>query len=148
MQFHALEVVLLTHHQSKMCRKLLIKLIKYYPVVMNVYISFMMVGYINNLIIKDFAYTFIGQSFYINIILFILSLNLRFCLWHRILIVSMSLVLSIETFYNFGYELNYYLYICAAISIIALITFVILITANGRIYKRVIYNIKKYCKMD
>ena len=129
-------------------KSLLIKLVKYYPVIMNLYIFFMMMGYLTNFICKSYFYTLIGQSFYFNAILFILSINLRFCLWHRILIISMSSVLLMETFYNFGLTISNYLYICIIISILSLLTSAILYYKNGCFNKRTFTNTKKHCKMD
>jgi len=101
--------------------RILVKLVKYYPIIMNLYISFMMIGYITKIIHNSYLYTFIGQSFYLNAIILILSNNLKFCVWHRLLIYSMSMILVMETFYNFGIAPNYYLYICAFISTLSLL---------------------------
>lgn len=129
-----------------MYKKLIIRMLKYYPIIVNVYIAIMMMGYITHIISSDKGYTFIGQCFYMNAFLFLIAPKLGFCTWYRVLVISMSLVLLIETFYNYGYELNYYLYICAAISIVALITSVVLIV-NGRLHKGTVENTKGHSQL-
>lgn len=108
----------------------------------------MMIAYLTNFTCKSYFYTLIGQSFYFNAILFILSINLKFCLWHRILIISMSLVLLMETLYNFGLTINNYLYICIVISVFSLLTSAILYYKHGCFNKRTFKDTKKHCKMD
>lgn len=106
-----------------------------------------MVGWIFNF--KSIQiYTFIGQSFYLNSIVLILSYKLRFCLWHRILIYSMSFVLFLETLSLYGVYLNYYLYICSCILIFSLLTSAILYYKYGCFNKRTFKNTKKHCKVD
>jgi len=126
---------------------MLIKLVKYYPVIMNIFILFVMVGWIFNFKSVQ-IYTFIGQSFYLNLIILILSYKFKFCLWHRILIYSMSFILLLETLSLCGIYLNYYLYICSCILILSLLTSAILYYKNGCFNKGTIKNIKKHCKMD
>jgi len=116
-------------------KRALICLVKYYPIIMNLYIVFIMLG--SNFGIENpKLYPLIGQSFYINLILFILSRNLRFCYWHRLLIISMSLVLLLETLYNFGIHINYYIYICLIISVLSLILSTIIAIKENGLHKK------------
>jgi len=127
--------------------KLLIKLVKYYPIIVNLAIIFMMIEWYftkRNILL----YPYIGQSFYFNTILLILSYNLKFCTWHRILIYSMSFVLFLETISNYGVNINYYLYICTIVSIIALITATLLYYKNGCYINRACKNTKANRKLD
>ncbi len=126
--------------------KLLIKLVKYYPIIMNILIVFMMVGYYLR-IEQILLYPYIGQSFYLNTILLILSYHLKFCTWHRILIYSMSFVLLLETISQYGVNINYYLYICTIVSITALITATLLYYKNGCYTNRACKNTKEDSKM-
>lgn len=110
--------------------KLLIKLVKYYPIIVNLAIIFMMIEWYftkENILL----YPYIGQSFYFNSFLLILSYHLKFCTWHRILIYSMSFVLLLETISQYGVNINYYLYICTIVSITALVLSTILYVYNG-----------------
>lgn len=127
--------------------KLLIKLVKYYPIIVNISIVLMMIEWYftkENILL----YPYIGQSFYLNSIILILSHNLKFCTWHRILIYSMSFVLFLETISRYGVNINYYLYICIVVSILALTTSTILYYKNGCHSNRTIKNIKKNCRLD
>jgi hypothetical protein len=145
--YQELAVGQLHHHHQKTKMALLVKLVKYYPIVMNLFIIFIMIGYYNG-IKQPILYPFIGQSFYTNTLILILSHKLHFCLWNRILIYSMSFVLFLETIYNYGVNVNYYLYICTIISISALITATLLYYKNGCYTNRACKNIKENSKLD
>jgi len=81
-------------------------------------------------------YLFIGQSFYYNRILWILSKKFNFCLWHRILIFNMSIALVMEVVYNLGVKINYYLYICILFTFVSLVLSSILYYKNGCFIKK------------
>lgn len=135
------------HLQSQNRNNMLVKLIKYYPIIMNFSILFIMIGWIFNFKAIQ-IYTFIGQSFYLNLIVLILSYKFRFCLWHRILIYSMSFVLLLETLSLYGIYLNYYLYICSCILVFSLLTAAILYYKYGCFNKRTVKNTQEHSKMD
>jgi len=123
--------------------KSLIKLIKYYPIVVNINFVFSAIGVL--LFKFDYSlyvYTYFGQSFYLNTILLILSFSLRFCAWHRILIYSMSMCLFLETLNNYGIQINYYLYLTLLINIIGLLISALIYTRHGCYTKKTDKRIK------
>lgn len=106
--------------QSNMIKSV-INIIKYYPVVMNVYILITMVicmiGFDIN--ISHYTYTFIGQSFITNIILYFFSIKFKMCAWHRILIINMTICLLLETLHNFNLIKWEYSYLVVVLTILA-----------------------------
>jgi len=98
------------------------------------YIVFIMIGWILGLNIS--LYTIFGQSYLFNFLLLVSSFVFGFCLWHRILIYSMTFILFLETLQGLKIELNYYAYICVAITIISLILSTILFYINGKKSKK------------
>jgi len=65
--------------------------VKYIPVVINVWILLLLLGVMN-----DKLYPLFGQSLIFNILLYLLSIKYKFCLWHKALIISMTTCLMIE----------------------------------------------------
>ena len=46
--------------------------------------------------ITDFTYPIFGHSLYFNLLLLFLSIKMRFCLWHQILIGNMIFAITLE----------------------------------------------------
>ena len=107
----------------------LIKLVKYYPILVNIYILIIMLTYVSGVRINvsTYLYTYIGHSFYVDAVFILLSIVFKFCVWHRLLIVNMMLCLAIETLTNYNIYIKNYVYIMIISTIItifiALITF-------------------------
>jgi len=113
--------------------KTLLTLIKLYPIVVNMFFVFSAIGILLfGVDCSQYVYTFIGQSFWLNAVVLILSHHLRFCAWHRILIYSQSLCLFLETLNNFGIRFNYYIYALLTISVLALMAATIISYTHGR----------------
>lgn len=77
-----------------------------------------------NGIYESKGYIFIGDSLYINVVLFLLSRLFRLCSWHRILIITQTLCLGLEflSLNNVQFDVAYWM--CGVIicgSFIALI---------------------------
>ena len=110
-----------------------VKIIKYYPVILNLYIliisALQLLGI--NVYIDEYIYTFIGQSFILNLLIAILSKKFRFCLWHRLLIYNMSFCLLLETLYNYGIEINNSTCIIAISTIITIFISIFIFSKNG-----------------
>ncbi len=110
----------------------IIKLIKYYPIVLNAYILIIMslytIGF--NFNICKYLYTFIGQSFIYNAILLYFSFKFKFCVWHRLLIYNMSFCLLLETIFNFGICINNYSYIVIISTIISIFIAILIFRRN------------------
>ena len=107
----------------------LIKLVKYYPILVNIYILIIMLTYVSGVRINvsDYSYTYIGHSFYVDAVFILLSIVFKFCVWHRLLIANMMLCLVIETLTNHNIYIKNDVYIMIISTIItifiALITF-------------------------
>jgi len=121
------------HHRLKM-NNAIKNMTKYYPIIMNMAILFVMVGYVFE-IKQPIIYPFIGQSVYFNILILFLSYKYKFCSWHRILIFSQSVVLIMELLNNYGLKINYYAYICIILIVSALFLSTLLFYFHGRTKK-------------
>lgn len=115
----------------------IIKLIKYYPIVLNAYILVIMslytIGFDFN--ICKYLYTFIGQSFIYNAMLLYFSFKFKFCVWHRLLIYNMTFCLLLETITNLGFKLNNYAYIVVISTILTIFVSIIIFLKHGTFNK-------------
>ena len=115
----------------------IIKLIKYYPILLNAYIlitmSFYLIGY--KFCIEQYFYTLIGQSFIYNAMLIFFSFKFKFCVWHRLLIYNMTFCLLLETLTNFGFKLNNYAYIVVISTILTIFVSIIIFKRHGTFNK-------------
>ena len=113
--------------------KIAIKIIKYYPIIVNIYILLGMLTYVSGVPINgnQYVYTFIGQSFITKILLILLSHKLHFCVWHRLLIYNMSFCLLLETIFNFGICINNYSYIVIISTIISIFIAILIFRKHG-----------------
>lgn len=99
------------------------KLIKCYPIAMNVYIlaimalyAFFGIGYVS-----QYAYPVIGQSLVLNVILLYFSFKFSFCFWHRLLIYNMTFCLMLEAISNFGITFSNHAYIVIVVTMLNII---------------------------
>ena len=123
----------------------IIKLIKYYPILLNAYIlttmNFYLIGY--NLCIEKYFYTFIGQSFIYNAILLYFSFKFKFCIWHRLLIYNMSFCLLLEAITKYGIKINNYAYIVVISTILTIFVSIIIFKRHGTFNKKESYRSTK-----
>lgn len=112
---------------------IILRLIKYYPILINLYLLIGMSLYVSGIDVSfgRYIYTFFGQSFYINIIVFLLSAKFRLCIWHRLLIYNMSFCLLLETLYNYGLSINNYAYIVIVTTIITIFIAILIFKKYG-----------------
>ena len=66
-------------------------LIRYLPVVVSVWILFILVGNCG-----DSLFPLLGQSLIYNLLLFLLSIKYKFCFWHRAIILLNSFAVFLE----------------------------------------------------
>ena len=114
-------------------KRLLINTIKLYPVIINLWILIIMLSFcfgISSDSIRN-TYVIFGQSFISNFLIFTLSLSFHFCVWHRILICSMSCVLLMEVMYKFGIHIPHFAYVSITIIVLSLIVSAILYYKHG-----------------
>ena len=111
----------------------LIKLVKYYPILVNIYILIIMLTYVSGVRINvsTYLYTYIGHSFYVDILVLLLSLKLRFCVWHRLLIANMMLCLGIETLTNYNIYIKNDVYIMIISTIITIFIALLIFRKHG-----------------
>lgn len=81
--------------------------------------------------IRISMYEIFGQSYMFNFLLFISSIVFSFCSWHRILILSMTSILVLETIRNFGLKIEHYAYTCIIIGLFSIALSAILYYKNG-----------------
>ena len=115
----------------------IIKLIKYYPILLNAYILITMILYIigYNLSIYKYFYTIIGQSFIYNAMLLYFSFKFKFCIWHRLLIYNMSFCLLLEAITKYGIKINNYAYIVVISTILTIFVSIIIFRRHGTFNK-------------
>lgn len=84
-------------------------------------------------------YTFIGQSFITNLVLYFFSVKFKMCGWHRVLIINMTSCLLLETLYNFKVIRWDYSY-----SVIVLTIFASLIAISWNKIKKIKKNFRAF----
>ena len=111
----------------------LLQLIKYYPILVNLYVLLGMLIYVSGIRINvsDYLYTYIGHSFYVDIVVLLLSLKLKFCVWHRILIANMMICLAIETLTNYNVYIKNDVYIMIISTIITIFIALLIFRKHG-----------------
>ena len=111
----------------------LLQLIKYYPILVNLYVLLGMLIYVSGVRINvsTYLYTYIGHSFYVDILVMLLSLKLKFCVWHRILIANMMLCLAIETLTNYNVYIKNDVYIMIISTIITIFIALFIFRKHG-----------------
>jgi hypothetical protein len=77
-------------------------LTKYIPIIINLFLLFIYVFWHESKIRDMYLYIGFGQSLIYNLYLFSASLSFRFCLWHKVLILNMTICLIIEYLNNKG----------------------------------------------
>lgn len=111
----------------------LLQLIKYYPILVNLYILLGMLIYVSgvHINVSAYLYTYIGHSFYVDIVVLLLSLKLKFCVWHRILIANMMICLAIETLTNHNIYIKNDVYIMIISTIITIFIALLIFRKHG-----------------
>ena len=104
----------------------LIKLIKYYQILVNLYVLLGMLIYVSGVRINVSTYsdTYIGHSFYVDMVF-------RFCLWHRILVANMMLCLAIEALTNYNIYIKNDVYIMIISTIITIFISLLIFRKHG-----------------
>ena len=111
----------------------LLQLIKYYPILVNLYVLLGMLIYVSGIRINvsTYLYTYIGHSFYVDAVFILLSIIFRFCVWHRILIANMMLCLAIETLTNYNIYIKNDVYIMIISTIITIFIALLIFRKHG-----------------
>jgi len=117
---------------------MILRLIKYYPILLNIYILFSILLYFGDVCdnISYYSYTFLGQSFYLNLLVLLLSFKFRFCIWHRLLIYNMSFCLSLETIHNYGVNVSNHIYIVVSVTVITIFMAIVIYIKHGTFNKK------------
>jgi len=98
-----------------------ILLFKFYPIVYNLWILVGMLMCLLNKEYKDLGFLFIGGCFVSSILSWKWSVDLRFCRWHRILILNQMIYLFFQLLNELNTEINYYIYMALIFNIAAII---------------------------
>lgn len=111
-----------------MIKKVNILIIKWFPILMNIFILCTGIEVLFNIDLKtQYAYTTLGYSFVILCLLFGLSLEKKFCLWHRLLLYNMFFTLVLETINLFGVIIPCSIYLLTIVTALTLVTSIILL---------------------
>ena len=118
-----------------MRKKILIGLIKYYPIVANINLLALLVFQLFNIDLNGITGYITGCVLWPTIILVILSKDLGFCAWHRILLYNTIAYAIICLLDKLHIEFNYYIYMALIFNVLAIIVATILYVRYG-CYKR------------
>jgi len=126
--------------------KLEIASVKYFPIVANVAMLVLMLFQLFSVHVKPITGYILGGSLWATYNLVIQSKRLYFCTWHRILLYNIMFYAVLQIIWRFGFEFNYYLYLCLTLNIASLITAFMLYRKNGCYTKEVSKRSKKSSK--
>lgn len=97
----------------------LIGLIKVYPILVNIYISVLCVEWwLGYDIISKYIYPFIGDSFFVIIILYFASYVFKLCKIYRLWLINMAVWLFFETLTNYGVVINEFLIVLSCSTLV------------------------------
>lgn len=112
--------------------KLSDRVIMYLPIALNAILFIMCIEWMAGInYISDYSYTFFGYSFVVILLLYILSVERRFCLWHRLLLYNMTLSIWFETLMLFGIVIPIEMFILTGTTAITLLISLYLLRKNG-----------------
>ena len=112
--------------------KLSDRAIMYLPIIMNAILFWMCIEWLVGVnYISDYSYTFFGYSFIVILLLFILSVERKFCLWHRLLLYNMTLSIWFETLMLFGIVIPVEMFILTGSTAVTLLISLYLLRKNG-----------------
>lgn len=97
--------------------KNLVLLIKISPIIMNLIIVVELIFYLLHISVCSYIYPIFGHSLYFNILLLILAETFKFCMWNKILIHNLILIIIMEWISVNVIHINAYLYIYLILSI-------------------------------
>lgn len=109
----------------------MIGLIKYYPIVANINLLILLVLQLFNIDLNGIAGYITGCVLWPTIILVILSKDLGFCAWHRILLYNTIAYAIICLLDKLHIEFNYYIYMALIFNVLAIIVATILYVRYG-----------------
>lgn len=97
----------------------LIGLIKVYPILVNIYISALCIEWwLGYDIISKYVYPFIGDSFFVLLILYFASYVFKLCKIYRLWLINMAVWLFFETLTNYGVVINEFLIVLSCSTLV------------------------------
>ena len=111
--------------------KTLIWLVKYFPLGANLGILSAILLSLINVQIGIITGSIVGCSLWPTLIILILSKDLHFCTWHRILLYNTILYALLHITQKLGLDFNYYLWTALVVNIGCLIVALILFKRDG-----------------
>jgi len=119
-------------------RKSILAIINFYPILMNFIICVIFGEYLfsENYDISNFLKPFIGYSLLISLFFLLLSIEKRFCWWHRLLIYNMIANNTMSIFNKCGVDVPILFYLLSVVSAISLVLSTFMIIKYGFTKKR------------
>jgi len=117
---------------NKFCTILLIRLLKYFPIILNIQLLLNVQLYSIGIDISNWIYCLTGTSMYVMVICFISSFVFKFCIWYRVLCISSIISLILEYIDINIVKINYYLYAIQGVVILGLFVSLILFVYGKR----------------
>lgn len=113
-------------------RKMVLPILKYYPIVMNAFILLIFAEYmVGEYTISTFFDPIFGYSLIIGIFLIGLSYEKKFCCWHRMLIGNMIFNSTLVFFDALNYPIHVLIFIFTSVSAFTLLLSILMLYKNG-----------------
>jgi hypothetical protein len=79
-----------------------LNILRWYPIVANVWLVLVMSGFLFGIDIAQYTNTLLGCCLVLSAYLFVDSLLCKFCLWHQVLVTSQAVCLSLQFLERIG----------------------------------------------
>ena len=113
-------------------RRAVLPILKYYPILMNAMMLYIMVEYmIGEYVFSLLADSVFGYSILISILLIGLSYERKFCAWHRLLILNMFFNSVLATFDFFGIDVHLSFFLLSVLTAFTLLFSFIMLYNHG-----------------
>lgn len=114
-----------------MTRRLKILLVKYFPFVANINFLVVMILQLSGIDIKGITAYIFGCSIVPCVILWLESIELKFCAWHRILLANMIIYPTLHIIQRLGVTMNWLFYFILLFTVFLLVFATIMMFNDG-----------------
>ena len=122
--------------------KLIIHLVKMYPIAVTFVMAINLILALSHISIVNMTYPIFGHSLMVDVIMLLFSQKLKFCTWHRLLLINMIFAIMMEWIWvNFNIISSGIFYV----HLLLTITCITILTAAISFYKYGIFEVTS-CK--
>jgi len=76
--------------------KWILRIVKAWPIITNLSILLILIFHILEVSISNLMYPIFGHSLFVDILFLMMSYKLKFCFWHKLLILNLIAIIGIE----------------------------------------------------